>query len=151
MVENKKKLFYNNFLPRIAKAAIYGLITYLIFYYIPLLVFSSTLIPFEYKTILMDFTLISIFFVVIGQLLSGTIYGCAFGVARALITIAYFFTIVNSGIFSLILPIDEVKIGLTVDISIILLMIISVNLFDIARNLLVGINILFKKTINIDF
>ena len=99
----------------------------------------------------MDFTWISIFFVVVGTLLSGTIYGCGFGVARALITIAYFFTVVDSGIFSLILPINEVKIGLTVDISIILLMIISVNLFDIARNLLDAINVLFKKTINIDF
>ena len=86
-----------------------------------------------------------------GQLFSGTIYGCGFGIARALVIITYFFSVADGGIFSLILPITEVAIKLTVDISTILLMIISVSLFDIAKNLLEAINILAQKSTKIEF
>lgn len=151
MIEVNKKLNFRSVLPRIIKATIYGSITYFIFYYLPTVILSTGLLPLDYGTTLMDFTLISVFFVVMGQLFSGTIYGCGFGIARALVIITYFFSVADGGIFSLILPITEVAIKLTVDISTILLMIISVSLFDIAKNLLEAINILAQKSTKIEF
>ena len=151
MIEVNKKLNFRSVLPRIIKATIYGSITYFIFYYLPTVILSTGLLPLDYGATLMDFTLISVFFVVMGQLFSGTIYGCGFGIARALVIITYFFSVADGGIFSLILPITEVAIKLTVDISTILLMIISVSLFDIAKNLLEAINILAQKSTKIEF
>lgn len=151
MIEVNKKLNSRSVLSRILKAAIYGSITYFIFYYLPTVVLSTGLLPLDYGTTLMDFTLLSVFFVVMGQLFSGTIYGCGFGIARALVIITYFFSVADGGIFSLILPITEVAIKLTIDISTILLMIVSVSLFDIAKNLLEAINILAQKSTKIDF
>ena len=68
-----------------------------------------------------------------------------------IVIIAFFFAISEGGIFSLTLPVTEVVINLSVDISTILLMIVSVNLFDIAKNLLEAINILTQKATDIDF
>ena len=115
-----------------------------------MMLLPTDILPLDYTATLFDFTLISIFFVMIGQLLSGTIIGCGFGIARALVIIVYFFTVADGGIFSLSLPITEVMINFTFDISIILLMIVSVNLFDIAKNILEAITILTDKTTEID-
>ena len=146
MVELNAKFITKTVIPRVLKATVWGSITFLIVYYLPKMILSSDLLPIEYNTILIDFALISVFFVVVGQLFSGTIIGCGFGIARALVIITYFFTVADNGIFSMKLPIEEAVINLTVDISIILIMIISVNLFDIAKNIFEAITILSEKT-----
>ena len=138
-------------LPRVLKAAVWGSITFLVVYYLPMMLYPQDLLPIDYAAPLLEFAIISVFFTVVGQLLSGTIIGCGFGVARALVIIAYFFTISEGGIFSLTLPVTEVVVHLSVDISTILLMIVSVNLFDIAKNLLEAINILTQNATEIDF
>jgi hypothetical protein len=87
---------------------------------------------------------------VVGQLFSGTVIGCGVGIARALIIMIYFFSVSDGGIFNIELPIDESIINLTVDISIILLMIVSVNLLDIVKNILEAINIIGEKSTKIN-
>ena len=151
MVKANVKLSKKTMIPRIVKATVLGSITFLVFYYIPLMILSTDMIPIDFGTTIFDFTLISVFFVVVGQLLSGTLLGCGFGIARALVIITYFFTVAGGGIISTMVPVTEVTIRLTVDISIILLMIVSVNMFDIVKNLLEAINILTKKTTPINF
>lgn len=140
-----------NIMPRILKAAIWGSITYFIVYYLPMMLYPQDLFPVEYSTALTDFALISVSFTVIGQLLSGTIVGCGFGIARALILIGFFFSVAEGGIFSMTVPVTEVVVNVSVDITTILLMIVSVNLFDISKNILEAINILTQKTDKIDF
>jgi len=93
---------------------------------------------------------ISVFFAVVGQLFSGTVIGCGFGIAKALVIIALFFVISEGGVFSITLPISEVTVNLTLDISTILLMIISVNLLSIAKNLFEAISILNEASNRID-
>lgn len=151
MVKVTTDFILNQILPRVLKAAVWGSITFLVVYYLPMMLYPQDLLPIDYITPLLQFATISVFFTVVGQLLSGTIIGCGFGVARALVIIAYFFTISEGGIFSLTLPVTEVVVHLSVDISTILLMIVSVNLFDIAKNLLEAINILTQKVTEIDF
>ena len=151
MVKANVKLSKKTMIPRIVKATVFGSITFLVFYYIPLMILSTDMIPIDFGTTIFDFTLISVFFVVVGQLLSGTLLGCGFGIARAFVIITYFFTVAGGGIISTMVPVTEVTIRLTVDISIILLMIVSVNMFDIVKNLLEAINILTKKTTPINF
>ena len=138
-------------MPRILKAAIWGSITFFIVYYLPSMLYPSDLLPPEYSNALADFAVISVSFTVIGQLLSGTIVGCGFGIARALILIGFFFSVADGGLFSMTVPVTDVVINVTVDITTILLMIVSVNLFDIAKNLLEAINILDQKNEKIGF
>lgn len=146
LVELDKNFVIKTVIPRVVKAIVWGSITFLIAYYLPSMILSSDLLPIEYSTALIDFALISVFFVVVGQLFSGTIIGCGFGIARALVIITYFFTVSDGGVFSMKLPVEEATINLIVDVSIILLMIMAVNLFDIAKNILEAITILSEKT-----
>ena len=144
-------LILKQVIPRVLKAVLWGSVTFLVVYYLPMMLYPQDLLPIDYTASLIQFAIISVFFTVLGQLLSGTIIGCGFGVAKALVIIAFFFAISEGGIFSLTLPVTEVVVNLSVDISTILLMIVSVNLFDIAKNLLEAINILTQKATDIDF
>lgn len=150
MAELNTQFIMKTVVPRVLKAAVWGSLTFIIVYYLPMMLFPKDILPFDYATVLFDFAVISVFFTVVGQLFSGTIIGCGFGIARALVIIAYFFTVSDGGVFSVVLPITEVTINLTFDISIFLLMIVSVNLLDIAKNLLEGISLLTPKTTKID-
>ena len=148
MVKINQEFIKKEALPRILKAVVWGSFTFFIVYYLPMLLYPQELLPVNYSIPLTEFATIAVFFAVVGQLMSGTIIGCGFGVAKALVIIAFFFTISEGGIFSLTLPVSEVVINLSVDISIILIMIVAVNLFDIAKHLLDAISILTKKATN---
>ncbi|PVX24264.1 MAG: hypothetical protein CW691_08125 [Candidatus Bathyarchaeum sp.] len=150
MIELNMDLITKTVIPRVLKATVWGSITFLIVYCLPIAILSSDVLPIDYGTTLVDFALISVFFVVVGQLFSDTLIGCGFGIARAIVIMFFFFSVADGGIFSVTLPITEAVINLTVDISIILLMIVSVNLFDIAKNLLEAITILTEKTSKIN-
>jgi len=150
MVELNANLIMKTVIPRVLKATVWGSVTFLVVYHLPLMLVPTDIFPIDYATMLFDLALISVFFVVVGQLFAGTIIGCGFGIARALVIMVYFFTVADGGVFSVTLPITEVTINLTFDISIILLMIVSVNLFDIAKNLLEAITILTEQTTEID-
>jgi hypothetical protein len=151
MVKITSEFIVSKVLYRVLKAAIWGSVTFFIVYYLPTMLYPSDLLPSEYLTVLTDFAAISIAFTVIGQLLSGTVIGCGFGIARALVIIFFFFTVADGGIFSLTIPVMEMDVHFSIDITTILLMVISVNLLDIARNLLQAITILTNKAAEIDF
>ena len=147
MVNSKSEL-----LPRIAKAAIWGILTFILLYYIPIMLLpediSQYFVDFDLRNQLLNFALISVFFSVVGQLFAKTIIGCGFGIAKAIIIIAYFFIVSEGGVFNLTFPTQDYIINFTIDISIILLMIIAVNLLGIAKNLFEAINILNKNSTN---
>ena len=151
MVELSSELVLKKVIPRVLKAIVWGSLTFLIIYYLPMMVFPQDILPVDYSTPLIQFAAISVFFAVVGQLFSGTIIGCGFGIVKAIVIIGYFFTISSGGVFNMTFPITEFVVNLSVDISLILLMIISVNLFDIAKNLLKAISLLSQKATKIDF
>jgi len=154
MAELNAKLIMKTVLPRVLKATVWGTFTFVLVYYLPLMLIPQdipqNILPFDYTAQLFDFAMISIFFVVVGQLFSRTIIGCGFGIARALVIIAYFFVVSDGGVFSVTLPISEVTVNLTLDITIILLMIVSANLLSIAKNLFEAITLLTEKSTRID-
>ncbi|MCW4033986.1 MAG: hypothetical protein NWF03_01335, partial [Candidatus Bathyarchaeota archaeon] len=154
MVELNADSVMKHVFPRVFKAAIWGTVTFIIVYYLPMMLIPSDIpqdiIPFDYTAKLFDFALISVTFTVLGQLFSGTIFGCGFGVAKAIVIISYFFIVSEGGIFNVIVPVSGVTLNVTLDISIILLMIVSVNLLSIAKNLFEAITLLTEKTDNID-
>ncbi len=150
MAELNAKLIMKKSIPRVLKAAVWGILTLIVVYYLPLMLIprelTQNILPFDYTAQLLDFALIAVFFAVVEQLFSGTIIGCGLGIARAFVILAYFFAVSNGGVFSVSLPITEITINLTVDITIILVMLVSVSLLDIARNLLKAINLLTSKS-----
>jgi hypothetical protein len=150
MAELNIRLKLKKVRPRVLEATVWSLLTYILIYYLPLILYPSEILPFDYTNTLLDFTIIAIFFAVATSLFSGSILGHGFGIARAITIIAYFFVISGNGIFTVTLPVMEVPVNLTVDITLILLMIISVNLLDIVRNLLQAITLLAKKANDID-
>lgn len=150
MAEAISKLFLKEVFPRVLKAIVWGSVTFLVVYWLPMMLYPTDILPLDYATPLFQFATIAVFFAVVGQLFSGTIIGCGFGVAKAIVIIAYFFAVSDGGVFSVTLPISELTVNLTVDISILLLMIVSVNLLNIAKNLLAAIVLLTEKSTNID-
>jgi len=150
MAELNAKLIMKKAIPQVLKAAVWGSLTYILVYYLPLILFPSETLPFDYTPALLNFAVIAVFFAVVTVLFSGTILGYGFGIARDIVIIAYFFAVSDSGVFNVTLAVMEVPVNLTVDISIILLMIISVNLLDIVRNLLQALTLLTEKTTVID-
>lgn len=136
-----KKLF-----PRCLKAGIWGTVTYFLVYYLPMLIYPLEELPFEYTAPLLQlFVVIAVFFAVVTQLFSGTLLEHAFGIAKALIMIAYFIYIFSGGVISLTMPISGTLVDLVVDLKAVLAMIISVNLLTLAKNMLQITNILAKK------
>jgi len=150
MAELNAKLILEKAMPRVLKATVWGALNFFVVYYLPMMLYPTDILPFDYATQLIQFATISVFFAVVGQLFSGTIIGCGFGIARALVIIAYFFAVSDGGVFSVTLPVTEVTVNLAVDISILLLMIVSVNLLSIAKNLLEAITLLTEKSTDID-
>ena len=151
MADPNTKLFIKKAIPRILKAAVWGSLTYIIIYFLPLMLYPSEILPIDFTAELVNFAVIAVFFAVVGVLFAGTLLGYGFGIAKAIVIIAYFFVVSGYGVFSVSLPIMEVPINLTVDISVILLMIVSVNLLDIAKNLLQAITLLNRKSTVIEF
>jgi hypothetical protein len=154
MAELNTKFVTKTVLPRVLKAAVWGTFTFVMVYYLPLMLvpkdIPQSILPFDYTAQLLDFAVIAVFFAVVGQLFSGTVIGCGFGIARALVIIAYFFVVSEGGVFSVTLPISEVTVNVILDITVLLLMIISVNLLSIAKNLFEAINLLTEKSSRID-
>jgi hypothetical protein len=154
MVELDSNFIMNTVFPRVMKAALWGAFTFMLVYYLPLSLIPrnvpQNILPFDYRAQLFDFAMISVFFAIAGQLFSKTVIGYGFGIARAIVIVAYFLVVSEGGILTLTVPVSEYTLNLTVDISIILLMIIAVNLLSIAKNLLGAINILTEKSADID-
>jgi hypothetical protein len=150
MAELDLKTIKNELYPRVLKAIVWGALTLLVVYYLPLILYPTDMLPFDYATPLFQFAMIAVFFAVAGQLFSDTVIGCGFGVAKAIVVIAYFFAVSDGGVFSVTLPISELTVNLAVDISVLLLMIVSVNLINIAKNVLAAIALLTEKSNNID-
>ena len=147
MVEKgQDKTFARKFVPRIIKAALLVVITYLPFY------FLSTLIePYQsffpwYGPTTEIFAAVFIVFLVIGVLTSGTIYQYVFGVARAMLMMIYFTHILNGGIVTLALPLEEVPIKIMVDLTVILAMLVFVCLLGIGKNVVQAIDFVSAKS-----
>lgn len=155
MTELNARFLTKTVAPRVVKAAIWGTAMFIIIYQLPSMLIPQDLpldiLPFNLNARLLEFATITVFFAVVGQLLAKTIIGCGFGIVKAIILILFFFSVSEGGIFTVDIPTAEVTFNVTVDVCVVLLMVVSVNLLNIAKNLLEAVKIFSEKTAEPDF
>jgi len=137
-------------LPRIAKAAIKGVLYLVFLYVLPMFLVSqvSEVAPelfAGYGQLLNLFVAVVIFFVVASELTSGTIFQHAFNIGKAIILIIFFLLALNGGIVSLNLNLEGTPIGIWADLRIFLIMLITIDLLGLAKSILQAVNFLSEK------
>ena len=142
---NSKKTLIRKMIPNVLKAAVWGIITYVFVGYLPTLIFPIDFLPFGYNQLFDLFVGIAVFFAVITNLFSGTIFGYAFNIAKGLVMIIYFIIAFNGGIISLTMAMSEVVVSLVVDVKAFLVILVLVNLLGIGKTLLQVTSFLAKK------
>lgn len=143
--ESGEKSLVRKMIPKVFKAAVWGIITYVSVGYLPTLLFPMDFLAFGFNQLFDLFVGIAVFFVVITNLFSGTIFGYAFSIARALIMIIYFIVALNGGIISLTMPIQEFTVNFVVDVKVFLMILVLGNLLGIGKSLLQVIGFLANK------
>jgi len=149
MVKEERKLL-SSIVPRAIKAALWGFITFLMYYIpyrlllIPALMFPE-IFPLGINTLFNAFVAIAVFFAVAVQLFSGTILQHVFGVARALTLIVYFIYAFEGGIITLTPSIGEATLKIIADIRIFLAMLILIYLLGLAKSIIQAINFLASE------
>jgi hypothetical protein len=146
MVEKgQTKTFARKFVPRIIKAALLVIITYL-----PLYFLSAFIEPFQsffpwYAPTTNLFAAVFMIFLVAGVFTSGTIYQYVFGIARTLVTMIFFIYVLNGGIVTLAVPIEGASVNVMVDLTVILAMLVLICLLGIGKNVVQAINFVSAK------
>ena len=146
MVEKgNTKLFVRKILPKAFKAALLAVITYLPMYFLSTLI--SPIKPFFpwYEPLTNIFAAVFIFFLVVGVFSSGTVFQYVFGVARMLALMIFFIYVLNGGIITLTVPIEEASVNIMLDVTVVLAMIILVCLLGIAKNVVQAIDFVSGK------
>lgn len=139
------KTFARKFVPKIFKAALLVVITYL-----PLYFLSAFIEPFQsffpwYEPLTNIFAAVFIIFLVVGVFTSGTVYQYVFGVARALVVMMFFIYALNGGIVTLAVPIEGTTVNIMVDLTVILAMLVLVCLLGIGKNVVQAIEFVSAK------
>ena len=146
MVEKgQTKTFARKFVPRIIKAALLVIITYL-----PLYFLSAFIEPFQsffpwYVPTTNLFAAVFMIFLVVGVFTSGTIFQYVFGVARALVTMIFFIYVFNGGIVALAVPFGGASFDIMVDLRVILAMLVLTCLLGIGKNVVQAIDFVSAK------
>jgi len=146
MVEKgHSKTFVRKFVPRIIKAALLVVITYL-----PLYFLSAFVEPFQsffpwYEPLTNIFAAVFIIFLVVGVFTSGTVYQYVFGVARTLVVMIFFIYALNGGIVTLAVPNEGASVNIMVDLRVILAMLVLVCLLGIGKNVVQAIDFVSAK------
>lgn len=146
------KPLWRRMLPRIIKAVIMGLLYFVLFYAVPMLLVSqvSRFAPelfSDYGQIVTLFAAVVIFFVVAGEITSGTIFQHAFSIGRALILIIFFVVALDGGIVKLNVDvIENMPINITADLRVYLMMLIVIDLIGLAKSVLQALNFLSERT-----
>ncbi len=153
--EENLKSFVKKIMPRVVKAALKGFIMFLLTYLLPTLMMKAMMpaelifgeLPLEYMTLLYTFSAIVVFFTVVTELFSGTIFQHAFSVGRALVLLVYFVYALNGGILTSAFqfPGQRQVIHIFADLRAFLAMLIFVNLLGFARGMFQAIDFLSRK------
>ena len=139
-------------LPRAAKAAIKGVIYFIIFYVLPMFVVSqlSEIAPqlfTDYGQLVTVFAAVAIFFVVASELLAGTIYQHALNIGKAIVFMILIVFAFNGGVVKFNVDLIEAQlISIGADLRIYLLALITIDLLGLAKSVIQAIMFLSEKT-----
>lgn len=144
--KGKDKTFARKFVPKIIKAILLVIITYLPLYF--LYIFME---PFQsyipwYAPTTNIFAAVFMIFLVVGVFTSGTIYEYVFNVARALVTMIFFIYVLNGGIVALSVPVEGANVNVVVDLTVILAMLVLVCLLGVAKNVVQAITFVSARS-----
>jgi len=149
MVREERKLL-RSIVPRTLKAALWGFITFLMYYIpyqlllLPALMFPE-IFPMGINTLFNVFVAIAVFFAVAIQLFSGTIFQHVLSVAKALTLIIYFIYAFEGGIITLTPPIGEATFKIVADLRVFLAMLILIYLLGLAKSIIQAIDFLARE------
>lgn len=152
--ENLKSLV-KKIMPRVAKAALKGFIMFLLTYLLPMLAMEAMMpaelsfgtLPPEYITLFYTFSAVVVFFAIVTELFSGTIFQHVFNIGKALILIVYFIYALNGGIITTAFQIlgQQQVVYIFADLKAFLAILIFVNLLGLAKGMFQAINFLSRK------
>jgi len=141
-------------LPNVIKATLKGSIMFLLTYLLPTLLMDTMMLPdtllempSEYTTLLLAFSAIVVFFTVVTELSSGTIFQHAFGASRALVLIMYFIYALNGGVITsdFQIPGQLQFVHIFADLRAFLAVLIVLNLLGFAKSMFGAINFLAES------
>jgi hypothetical protein len=147
LIENENKSLFRKMLPKIVKAVIKGLLYFIFIYIVPMFIISilSKFAPeifSRYEQILPVFAAIILFFVVAGELTSGTIFQHAFNIGKALILMIFIVVALEGGIIAL----DFQGFSIVADLRVYLAMLLTIEFLGLVKSVLKAINFLSEKT-----
>jgi len=148
LVENANtRLLFRKMLPRVAKAAIKGLLWFVFLYVVPMFIISSLSefapeIFSRYEQLLPVFVAIIVFFVVASEFTAGTIFQHGFNIGKALVLMIFIILALEGGIVAL----DLQGLQLVADLRIFLAMLLTIDLLGLAKSVLQAVNFLSERT-----
>lgn len=137
-------MFLRRILPKALKATVMGLLWFFLLYIIPTLLLSELaeeVLP-GYTQLLSTFAIVIVFFVVVSELLAGTIFQHVFNIGKALVFMAFFIYALNGGFIAF----DLEFVHIEADLRVYLAMLLTIDFLGLAKSLLQTIDFLAKKT-----
>lgn len=131
-------------LPKVLKATVMGLLWFFLLYVLPTLLFSELaeeVLP-GYTQLLRTFAIVIVFFVVVGELLAGTVFHYALNIGKALVFMVFFIYTLNGGFFAF----DFETVHVEADLRVYLAMLLFVDFLGLAKSLLQAVNFLAERT-----
>ncbi|MGD8505529.1 MAG: hypothetical protein PVF15_02565 [Candidatus Bathyarchaeota archaeon] len=144
MSEGSTQSLLGKILPRVLKAAVKGILWFFLLYVLPMLFLSELaeeVLP-GYTQLFSTFAIIIVLFVVVSELLAGTIYQHAFNIGKALLFMGFFISALNGGFVAF----DFESVHIEADLRIYLAMLLTIDFLGLARSLLQAVAFLAKKT-----
>ncbi|MDH5782646.1 MAG: hypothetical protein OEZ35_03135 [Candidatus Bathyarchaeota archaeon] len=145
MAEDKgMQMFLKKMIPKVLKATVMGLLWFFLLYALPTLFLSELVeevLP-GYTQLLSIFAIVIVFFVVVSELLAGTIFQYAFNIGKALVFMAFFIYALNGGFIAF----DLEFVHIEADLRVYLAMLLTIDFLGLAKSLLQAIDFLGKKT-----
>lgn len=147
MTENDIRKFSKRILPKALKATVMGLFWLFLLYVLPTLFLSQLptqadeMLP-DYTQLLRSFAVVIVFFVVLSELLAGTIFQHALNIGKALLFMAFFISALNGGFVAF----NFESVHVEADLRIYLAMLLTIDFLGLAKSLLQAIGFLSKKS-----
>jgi hypothetical protein len=135
----KKKI--RNFTFKALKATVKGILFYAIYFVLWMFLAPiSDMVP-GLQQMIETFVMVYILLMIVGELVSGTIFQYFFNVAKALFVIGYLIFSLNGGIFGLTFQ----NVSLMVDLRLFLAIAMLLSLLGLAKSVLQAINYMNEK------
>lgn len=98
-----------------------------------------------YTQLLSTFAVVIVFFVVVSELLAGTIFQYALNIGKALIFMGFFIYALNGGFMAFDLPMEFGMARIEADVRVYLAMLLTIDFLGLAKSLLQAIDFIAKK------